>query len=207
MFFKKVVLKNFAKFTGKPPCQSLFFNKVAGLRPATLSKKRLRRSCFPMNFVKFLRTPFYKEYLWRQLLLILVCHEQEFMNLLQMNDLQDKIFCLSLIGETVSKLISNNPQKNNVQSDRFFLTKLYWISPDWYFHREMLHLQFKLFKLLYFYGIQLEPIILQSQRTGGLLSSKIFSKIKLAEGDWNKRRESEGLLFPFSLTWCKCKWS
>ena len=29
MFYKKGVLKNFAKFTGKHPCQSLFFNKVA----------------------------------------------------------------------------------------------------------------------------------------------------------------------------------
>ena len=38
---KKDVLRNFAKFTGKHLCQSLFFNKVAGLRPATLSKKRL----------------------------------------------------------------------------------------------------------------------------------------------------------------------
>ena len=37
---KKVVLRNFAKFTGKYVCQSLFFNKVAG-RPATLLKKRL----------------------------------------------------------------------------------------------------------------------------------------------------------------------
>ena len=32
---------NFAKFTGKHLCQSLFFNKIAGLRPATLLKKRL----------------------------------------------------------------------------------------------------------------------------------------------------------------------
>ena len=31
---KKGVLRNFAKFTGKHLCQSLFFNKVAGLRPA-----------------------------------------------------------------------------------------------------------------------------------------------------------------------------
>ena len=38
MFCKKVVLRNFSKFTGKHLCQSLFFNKVAGLRhsPATL---------------------------------------------------------------------------------------------------------------------------------------------------------------------------
>ena len=31
---KKGVLRNFAKFTGKYLCQCLFFNKVAGLRPA-----------------------------------------------------------------------------------------------------------------------------------------------------------------------------
>ena len=28
---RKIVLRNFAKFTGKHLCQSLFFNKVAGL--------------------------------------------------------------------------------------------------------------------------------------------------------------------------------
>ena len=33
---KKGVLRNFAKFTGKYLCQSLFSNKVAGLRPAAL---------------------------------------------------------------------------------------------------------------------------------------------------------------------------
>ena len=32
VFCAKIVLKNFAKFTGKHMCQSLFFNKVAGLR-------------------------------------------------------------------------------------------------------------------------------------------------------------------------------
>ena len=32
VFCKKGVLRNFAKFTGKYLCQSLFFNKVAGLR-------------------------------------------------------------------------------------------------------------------------------------------------------------------------------
>ena len=55
---KKGVLKNFAKFTGKHLCQSLFFNKVAGVRPATLLKKRLRHRGFSVNFANFLRTPF-----------------------------------------------------------------------------------------------------------------------------------------------------
>ena len=54
---KKGVLRNFAKFTEKHLCHSLFFNKVAGLRPATLLKKRLWYRCFPVNFAKFLRTP------------------------------------------------------------------------------------------------------------------------------------------------------
>ena len=39
---KKSLLKNFTKFTEKHLCQSLFFNKITGLRR------------FPVNFVKFL---------------------------------------------------------------------------------------------------------------------------------------------------------
>ena len=58
VFYKKGVLKNFAKFTGKHLCQSLFFNKVAGIRTATLLKKRLWHKYFPVNFAKFLRAPF-----------------------------------------------------------------------------------------------------------------------------------------------------
>ena len=54
---KKGVLRNFAKFTGKHLCQRLLFNKVAR-RPATLLKKSLWHRCFPVNFAKFLRTPF-----------------------------------------------------------------------------------------------------------------------------------------------------
>ena len=52
------VLRNFVKFTGKLLCQGLFSNKVAGLRPATLLKKWLWHRCFPVNFAKFLKTPF-----------------------------------------------------------------------------------------------------------------------------------------------------
>ena len=55
---KKGVLRNVAKFTGKHLCQGLFSNKVAGLRPVTLLKERLWHRCFPVNFAKFLRTPF-----------------------------------------------------------------------------------------------------------------------------------------------------
>ena len=57
LFCKKSVLKNFAKFTGKHLCQSLFLNKVAGLRLANLLKTRPWHRCFPVNFAKILRTP------------------------------------------------------------------------------------------------------------------------------------------------------
>ena len=43
--------------------QSLFFNKVAGLRPATLLKKRLWHRCFPVNFVKISKNTFLTEHL------------------------------------------------------------------------------------------------------------------------------------------------
>ena len=40
LFFKKGVLRHFAKFTGKHLCQSTFFNKVAGLRPTVSNSKK-----------------------------------------------------------------------------------------------------------------------------------------------------------------------
>ena len=61
VFCKKGVLTNFTKFKGKDLCQSFFINKVAG--PATLLKKRLLQRCFPANFEKFLKTPFFIEHL------------------------------------------------------------------------------------------------------------------------------------------------
>ena len=61
VFCKKGILRNFAKFTGKHLCRSLFLNKVAGLR---------QWCCLPVNFAKFLRTPFIIEHLWWLLLTV-----------------------------------------------------------------------------------------------------------------------------------------
>ena len=57
VFYKKGVLRYLTKFTRKHLCQSLIFNKVAGIRPATVLKKRLWHRCFHVNFAKFPRTP------------------------------------------------------------------------------------------------------------------------------------------------------
>ena len=61
---RKGDFRNFTKFTGKHLCHSLFFDKVAGRPACNFIKKRLWHRCFPMNFVEFLRTPFFTEHLW-----------------------------------------------------------------------------------------------------------------------------------------------
>ena len=48
VFREKGVLRNFATFTGKHLCQSLFFNKVADLRPKNTSGGCFR--CFRVSF-------------------------------------------------------------------------------------------------------------------------------------------------------------
>ena len=54
---KKVFL-TFFQNSKENTCARDLFNKVAGLRSATLLKKSLWHRCFPMNFVQFLRTFF-----------------------------------------------------------------------------------------------------------------------------------------------------
>ena len=60
VFCKKDGFRNFAKFIGKYLC----------MRPATLVKKRLWHWRFPLNFAKFLKTPFFIEHIWWLLLTI-----------------------------------------------------------------------------------------------------------------------------------------
>ena len=67
-FCKIYVLENFTKFT-ENSCVIVSFSiklPVLGLQP--LLKKRLWHRCFPVNFAKFLRAPFFIEHLWWLLL-------------------------------------------------------------------------------------------------------------------------------------------
>ena len=54
---RKVVFRNFAKFSGKHLCQSLFLIKLQ-LWAYNFIKKRLWHRCFSVDFAKFQRTPF-----------------------------------------------------------------------------------------------------------------------------------------------------
>ena len=51
-FINSIVININSTFTGKQVYWSLS-NKIAGFRPATLLKKRLRHRCLPVNLVKF----------------------------------------------------------------------------------------------------------------------------------------------------------
>ena len=63
VFYKKSVLRDFTKFTGKHLCQSLSFNKVAGLSSATLLKKRLAQ-VFSCEFYEIFKNNFFTEHFW-----------------------------------------------------------------------------------------------------------------------------------------------
>ena len=72
IFFKIVVLKNFAIFTGKHSYWSFFFYKIAGHQACSFVKKRLQHRCFPVNIATFFRTTSFTEHLQFLLLPILV---------------------------------------------------------------------------------------------------------------------------------------
>ena len=56
------VLRNFAKFTGKHLCQSLFFNKVAGAACNFIKKETLTQ-VFSCEFCEISKNTFFKEHL------------------------------------------------------------------------------------------------------------------------------------------------
>ena len=96
------VLKNFAKFTGKHQCQSLFLIKLQSLGPDI---KRLWHRCFPVNFAKFLRTSFLTEHL-RWMLLSKMCLALQF-----------SIFHVSFFTEYF--LLISFQQKNEIKNRKY----------------------------------------------------------------------------------------
>ena len=58
VLYEKRCSQKFLKIQRKTPVPESLFNKVAGLRLTTFLKKTLWYRCFPVNFAKFLRTPF-----------------------------------------------------------------------------------------------------------------------------------------------------
>ena len=76
----KGVLRNFAKFTGKHLCQSLFFNKVAGAACNFIKKETLTQ-VFSCEFCEISKNTFFTEHLrttasivWILMLYLLTSH-------------------------------------------------------------------------------------------------------------------------------------
>ena len=67
VFCKKVFLE-ISQNSQENTCARVSFLIKLQAPPATLLKKRLWHSCFPVNFVKFPSTPFFIEHLWWLLL-------------------------------------------------------------------------------------------------------------------------------------------
>ena len=64
VFYKKVALKNFAKFTGKHPCQSLFLKKQSWRsQSVTLIKTETLAWVFSCEFCKIYNYSFSAEYI------------------------------------------------------------------------------------------------------------------------------------------------
>ena len=55
----QVFLKILQRFTGEYLCQSLFFDKVAGLRPGTLLKKETLAQLFSCEFREICKNTFF----------------------------------------------------------------------------------------------------------------------------------------------------
>ena len=63
LFFKTDVTRNFAIFTGKHLCCSLFLIKLQAIRHFNLVKNETSKQVIPVNIAKFLQTAFLMEHL------------------------------------------------------------------------------------------------------------------------------------------------
>ena len=115
---KKGVFKNFVKFTGIHLCQSLFFNKVAGLKPVTLLKKRPWHRHFALNFAKFFKNIFSQNTSGRLLL-----HTTKTFTIITINYFHKKH-----IFDVYQYLIELNKQKTPLKSLPFPTLKSMYVS-------------------------------------------------------------------------------
>ena len=107
MFLKGCVLKNFAIFTGKNLCWSLFFNKVASLKTYNFIKKRLQHEYFHVNIAQLLRAASFMEHL-RWLLLHLKEYDYQIPGITKFN---------------YSRCLHQNHQCNNQENNRYGILK------------------------------------------------------------------------------------
>ena len=97
MFFKTVVLKNLANFTGKHLCWNLFLIKLQASGLCKFIKKRLQHRCFAVKLAKFLRIPFLS------MVAASVCKKDVLQNFAEKTLLPEFIFLIRLQDSFVKK--------------------------------------------------------------------------------------------------------
>ena len=109
---RKGVLRNFAKFIEKHLCQSLFFNKAAGLR------------CFPVNFAEFQRTCFVTKHL-RWLLLAYWTKSRSFYRILASTSFRKSSETLAPVCRFRKNLYRRKWSSKNRTGNNFFKKRNY----------------------------------------------------------------------------------
>ena len=108
-------------------CARGFFNKVASLRPATLLKKRRWYRCFPVNFVKFPRTPFLQNTSERLLLNVGYLSKSISWNYFMFHEMTLKLYFMKCLERKISQCIlplrTNNSRFSWNKTD---VTEMFW---------------------------------------------------------------------------------
>ena len=110
--------------------QSLFFNKVAGLRPATLLKRILWHWCFSVNFAKSLRTLFLKVHLRWLLLAVSYIYDN-----LCFNTRVNFLIFLQHSNISNTALFANDTNSHSVVIKQLFSLKNEELDKMYYSHR------------------------------------------------------------------------
>ena len=104
----KGVLRNFKKFTGKHLCQSLFFNKFAGLN---FIKKETLAQVFSCDFFEISKSTFFTEHLW-------TTASVAFLNQWLFSIFPSKIyFSLNILTQRVMKCFKKNKKRKRKTTD------------------------------------------------------------------------------------------
>ena len=122
MFWKKVVLKNFAKFTGQHRCPSLFFNKVAGLWLLLLNSFHVS---FQYRLFKFMAAEFNNNWSWSIISLVIysVCLYPAGIYMLKFNNRNIRTRC-----EICSNLTIKTPERRQWRHSGVFVVNFEHIS-------------------------------------------------------------------------------
>ena len=112
VYYKKAVFKNFAIFTGKYLCWSLFLIRLQAWRPANLLKRDSNTDIFIVNIAIFLRAPVLKTICKRLVLWIQRMNSQQWWNTISI--VKNYLSSFQKTGKDLPKLSSIPKPKGDI---------------------------------------------------------------------------------------------